>query len=78
MACTEPGAIVAVEVFVEQNVVAPVRVALKTFRCRQNGTAAICVAEKDPGETLCYSPATSNRFISRPEPVGHSILKRSP
>jgi hypothetical protein len=32
MACADPGAVVAVEVFVEWNRVAPVRVGLKFFR----------------------------------------------
>src|SRR3954465_5299259 len=46
VAGADPGAVVAVEVFVEQQVVAEVRVFLKLFGPAERGSAAIFVAEE--------------------------------
>jgi hypothetical protein len=49
---TQPGAIVAVEVFKEVDVVAPERVALELFRGAVDGSPAALVAQEDPGQPV--------------------------
>src|SRR5712664_2622830 len=50
MACADPGAVVAVKVFVEKDEVAPVRVALKKLGAARYGPAAFRIAEKNMNE----------------------------
>src|SRR5712692_5696691 len=50
MASADPGAIVAVEVFVEKDQIAPVRIALKELGAARHGPAAIRIAEKNVNE----------------------------
>src|SRR2546427_5511289 len=50
VACAHAGAIVAVEVFVEENQVAPVGVPLERFRPAEDRPAPVLAAQKDPGE----------------------------
>src|SRR3954466_8020046 len=50
VAGAQPGAVVAVEVLVEQHVVAPVRIVLEGFRCAVNGAAAVLVLQEDAGD----------------------------
>ena len=50
VACAQPRARVAVEVFVEENQVAPMGIALEYLGGTVNGTAAVSVAEKNVGE----------------------------
>ena len=52
MACAQSGAVVAVEVLVEQDVVAPVGIALEFLRATIDGTPAMLVAGEDPGEPV--------------------------
>ena len=79
MAGADAGAVVAMEVFVEQQVVPPVRIALE-FLGRRRTPAAVRSrrAEKSGSADWRSRGATSKRFIKLPEPVGHSILKLSP
>ena len=74
----EPRAVVAVEVFVEQDQVAPVRIVLELFRAAVDRPPAVRIPQEDPVSRSEISLATSKRFIILPEPVGHSILKLSP
>ena len=78
MAGAEPRAVVAVEVFVEQDVVAPVGIGLELLRAAVHRPPAVLVAQEDPREPVGDLLGTSKRFIILPEPVGHSILKLSP
>src|SRR6185436_6739218 len=48
VAGAEPGSAVAVEVLVEWNAVAPVRVVLELLGCAEHRTAAIFIAQEDP------------------------------
>ena len=71
MTRADAGAVVAVEVFVKQDVVPPVRVGLKLFSTAVDGPPAVFVAQEDSDQPSAeISWATSKRFISLPEPVG--------
>src|SRR5947209_10257780 len=50
VARADAGAVVAVEVLVEQNHVAPVRVALELLRVAEDRPAAVLAAQEDPRE----------------------------
>ena len=52
MACAEPGAVVAVEVFVEEDVVAPVGIGLELFRAAVDGSPAVWCGEPDGDEPV--------------------------
>ena len=78
MAGAQPGAVVAVEVFVEQDVIAPMRIGLELLHAAVDRTPAMLIARKGPMSRSEISLLTSKRFIILPEPVGHSILKLSP
>src|SRR5512135_963866 len=52
MAGAEPGSVVAVEVFVEEDVIAPVRIALKFLRAAVDGSPALLVAQEDPAQPV--------------------------
>src|SRR5437867_721397 len=47
MACAQAGSVIAVEVFVKQNQVAPMRIALKNVRSAGDGAAPGAIAQKD-------------------------------
>src|SRR5258705_12876304 len=53
----QPGTIVAMEVFVEVDVVAPERIVLELFRAAIDGSSAIRVAQENPGEPVGDFPA---------------------
>src|SRR5258707_6277143 len=53
----QPGTIVAMEVFVEVDVVAPERIVLELFRAAVDGSSAIRVAQENPGEPVRDFPA---------------------
>ena len=79
MARADAGAVVAVEVLVEQHQVPPVRIALIQLDCRRAPAAGrpssfrkMRVSRRE------ISAATSHSVIIWPEPVGHSTLKSSP
>jgi len=78
IARAESRTIVAVEVFVEQNVIAPMRVGLKLLGTSVYRTATQVVAQKGRVKPTTDLLLTSKRFIIFPDPVGHSILKLSP
>ena len=78
MAGPQAGTIVAVKVFVEQDMVAPVRIALKLLRAAIDRSSSLLVATENglqAGRNLLADP---NKFIILPEPVGHSMRKLSP
>ena len=52
VARAQPCAVVAVEVFVEEDVVAPVGIGLELLRAAVHGTPAVLVAQEDPGEPI--------------------------
>src|SRR5260370_20028579 len=60
MAGANPAPIIAVKIFVEENEIAPVRVALKKFRAACYGTAAVRIAKENvnepPGNFRRYLP----------------------
>ena len=85
MTRADPGAVVAVEVFVEQDQITPVWVGLEFFVPPNTGLLPACPEQpsKGPAEKSCISrrdisPATSQSVIIFPEPVGNSTLKSSP
>ncbi len=57
VARTEPCAVVAVEVFVEEDVVAPVRIGLELLRAPIYGSPACHIAREYPGEPCGDFPA---------------------
>ncbi len=69
MAGAQSGAVVAVEVFVKQNQVAPVRIVLKNFRSTGDGAAAVPISQKDMDQ------AARNLRSDLPE-VGFAIRMR--
>src|SRR3989442_9790753 len=50
MAGADPGAIIAVKIFVEKNEIAPMRIALKKLGVARYGPAAVRIAEKNVNE----------------------------
>ena len=79
VARAEAGAVVAVEVFVEQDVVAPVRIVLELLGAAVHRPPAVLVAQEDAREAVARSPWRPRTGSScLPEPVGHSTLKSSP
>ena len=59
VARAKAGAVVAVEVLVEEDVVAPVRVVLELLRAAVDRPAALVVAQEDRAEAVGELPATS-------------------
>ena len=78
MAGPEAGAVIAVEVLKEKDVVLPLRIGLEFLGAAVHWSTPRLIPQEDAGQTVRISLATSNRFIKLPEPVGHSILKLSP
>ena len=82
MTRADPGAVVAMEVFVERDQITPVWVALEFFRAAENRSPPACPEQPSCRKTCIsrreISPATSQSVIIFPEPVGHSTLKLSP
>ena len=74
----EAGADVAVEVLVEEDQVAPVRVVLELRRAAVDRPATGRVRRNMLESRREISFATSKRVIRFPEPVGHSTLRSSP
>src|SRR5690349_21446585 len=52
MASAEPGAVVTVEVFVKEDVIAPVWIVLELLRAAVDGPMAMLVAGEYPGEPV--------------------------
>ncbi len=52
MARSKPRAIIAVEVFVEEEMVAPMGIVLERLRSPVDGSPALVVADVDPGEAV--------------------------
>src|SRR5262245_44020124 len=52
VAGAEPGAVVAVEILIEQNVIAPVRVGLELLRAAVHRPPPVLVAQEHPAEPL--------------------------
>ena len=75
---TQTSAIISVEVFIEQDIVLPVRILLKFLRPAVDRTPALASRKNMLVNRSAISLLTSNRFIILPDPVGHSILKLSP
>ena len=79
VARAESRAGLAMEVFVEQQVIAPMRIVLECSRHRRSTGRRPCSSRtKRRVSRAVISAATSNRFIVRPEPVGHSTRNESP
>ena len=74
----QPSAIVAMKVFKEVDVVAPEWITLELFRAAIDRPPTMFIAQEDANETVEISLLTPKRFMSFPDPVGHSILKLSP
>ena len=76
--CATAPAIVAVEVFMEQDVVLEMRIGLKFFVAAENRTSTIGTAQED----LEQSAAQLVRYLLQrqllPDPVGHSNFRPSP
>jgi len=69
---------VAVKVFVEQDVIAEVRIGLHPRMVGKLRPPAVLIGEEDPGQRVATSLAASFRVTKLPDPVGHSTLKSSP
>ena len=74
MAGTDTRAIVAMEIFIEQNKVAPVRIGLKFFRAAVHRPASLESRVNIRIKRWEISPATCHKLASLPDPVGHSTL----
>jgi hypothetical protein len=48
----ETGAVVAMEIFVEQQMIAPVRIALELLGAPEYRPTAALVTQKDPGQAI--------------------------
>ena len=78
VAGAQPRPVVAVEVLVEEDVVAPVRIGLELLRAAIDRPLPCSSRRKIRLSRSAISLRTSKRFIILPDPVGHSILKLSP
>ena len=78
VASSQAGAVIAMEVFIEQDVVLPLGVVLELLCATVHWTPTGLITEEDAGQAIGNLRATSNRLIRLPEPVGHSILNLSP
>ncbi len=56
MACPNAGAVIAVEVFVEERIIAPVRILLKEVLATKHGAFAFAVAAEEPDEAAGEVP----------------------
>src|SRR5271166_707602 len=52
MACTQARAVVTVEVFVEQDVIPPMRIGLELLRAAVYRTPSTLIAQEDPSEPV--------------------------
>ena len=73
-----PGAVVAVEVLVEQQQVVPVRVGLELLDAAVTPAGARPRREERARQPVGELARHLAQVSSRPEPVGHSTLKPSP
>ena len=65
MAGAQTGAVVSVEIFIEQYVILPFGIGLEFLRASVHRTTPRLVPQEDPGQTVGdISRATSKRFIS--------------
>ena len=81
MARAEPGAVIAMEVFIKENVVAPVRIGLKFLRAAEKGAPAVLVTSDYPEQKTARKRFPGSHLagsIFFPDPVGHSTVKLSP
>jgi hypothetical protein len=60
MARSETSAVISVEIFVEQNVVFPVRIGLKFLCSTVDRSTARPIAQKDPGQSIGNFPLSYN------------------
>jgi len=77
MAGCKARIVISMEVFVEQQVILPVRICLELLRASVNHPPARLIPQEDSGQPIDNFAATWNRFIHLPELVGHSTLKLS-
>ena len=78
MAGAESRAVVAVEIFVEQHVIAEMRIALKFLRAAKDRPPP-CSSRRNRCDSRRDNwHATSPRFIFTPDPVGNSTCNSSP
>src|SRR5262245_46637471 len=75
--CATATAIVAVEVFMEQDVVLEMRIGLKFFVAAKTGRLPSGPRRKILSSRRHSSFAISSSVSMTPEPVGHSILRPS-
>ena len=79
VARAEARPVVPVEVLVEEDQVAPVRVVLELRRAAVHRALGRRSSRRNvPASRRVISSATSKRFIWWPDPVGHSTVKSSP
>ena len=74
----QPGAVVAVEVLVEEQVVLPRGVALQPFDPAEARPPAVRSDQEKRDQTLPEVGADRRRRQWRPEPVGYSSVNSSP
>ena len=70
----EPGAVVAVEVLVEQQVVVPGRVVLQPLDLPKHGPAAAVVGHEEGDQPAAQVLGDVGQSHLLPEPVGHSTM----
>ena len=73
MAGAQAGAVVAVEILVEQDVIAEVRIGLEFLSGSESRPAAVLIAQERCERAGARAPPPlAPRFIYTPEPVGNS------
>jgi hypothetical protein len=74
----DAGPVVAVKIFVEEQVITPVRVALEFLRAAKHWPMAGRIAQKDPGQSVSDLARDLEQIHGAARAVGQSILKASP
>ena len=78
MTRAKPGAVVAMEIFIEQDVITPVRITLELLGTAYTGRRPSRSRKNMDVSLRAIFRLTSNRFMYVPDPIGHSTLKASP
>ena len=78
VAGAEPRPVVTLEVFIEEDQIAPVRIVLELGRPPYTGRRPLASRRNVLASRRESSRATSNSVRYRPEPVGHCTVKSSP
>ena len=78
MAGAQARAVVAMEIFIKQRIVAKVRIGLVLLVSTKDRPPALIVAQEQPRKRRESWAATSPKCMRTPEPVGNSTVNSSP